>query len=145
MLICCRTTPKSSLVLISSFLLFYSEIQSRYFWTLATFQKTRRPITTFAPASIPICIAVGFPEFNSFCSPVVSTVKLFVVGLFCFVALMLFSPFLFNFYIKFCLFERKKKDTKNTPADIYRFFTESVISFPLLWVFSIFIVSINSF
>ena len=109
MLICCRMISKSSLVLISSFLLFYSEIQSRYFWTLATFQKTRRPITTFAPASIPICIAVGFPEFNSFCSPVVSTVKLFVVGLFCFVALMLFLLFFLIFILNFAFLNAKKR------------------------------------
>lgn len=53
----------------------YSEISSRYFLIFATFQYTLLPTQNFAPAAIPICVAVCLPEFNIFCNPAVSTLN----------------------------------------------------------------------
>lgn len=43
-----------------------------YFLIFATFQYTLLPTQNFAPAAIPICVAVCLPEFNIFCNPAVS-------------------------------------------------------------------------
>lgn len=54
----------------------YSEISSRYRRIILGFHKIFRPTMIFAPASVPILIAVGLPQFSIFINTAVFTARL---------------------------------------------------------------------